>query len=700
MSQEYRATGNEFSLQAENTVPVLSILSEDCPTEVATDVVSVVEPEAGRCSGLQEILAVALPLCVQENAEVGLHPSSSEVEHEADLLSCSRLEDESVPPSNPQDSSSCCSTFEGDSIDSAGETAQSEPEDDILPVSPSDVEALKYYREVSYSMTKAKVETIDPLQQNFTRASTPENWRECVGPEGNLYFVHEELPFVTLSNILQEVQCRRVNSAVARLHTRLLGANLPEDVEVVVVCTYLRGVKPVIGYYLVVWATRTVTWFESVHHNMVTRAERQPVSLPHLRLALTSQFYNHVEIFCSHRPLPKATFKELRDAYRSGVVDGITSMDSMFTYDTETTLKIVKILKSFDDEDDMSGDATWSAARLLKTLYSDRYLAFYGEVGARCARNDAALEVGEYHKLRPFLFLLISLPCFCLPSVYLKELELLFKDKTVHYHAWGRFIGDATKDWADLTVPALVLLIADVGLLIIQAIENQGSTRSVGQITGYASAVLSLFVSVSCQVLTRRHRHMNMNTDALTALAYIVGTSLPCIAVAFSLPGALLLWSSIAFLASLMYTCLVRSSLATQITLGAVLGVLAVLFALLLFVQNGDKSPTKGFKLFFGECTKYLGSFKNLKLFQKTRRVEDVEEEVKDDGEKGEKDGKGSSKDARKDSGSSSSYSVGECDKASTMNTAGRRRGWKLWPWGSSTGLRRTQTKESDRTLV
>lgn len=128
-----------------------------------------------------------------------------------------------------------------------------------------------------------------------------------------------------------------------------------------------------------------------------------------------------------------------------------------------------------------------------------------------------------------------------------------------------------------------------------------------------------------------------------------------------------------------------------------------MLFALLLCVQNGDKSPTKGFKLFWGECTKYFGSFKNFKLFQKTRRVEDVEEEVKDDGEKGEKgekDAEGSWKDARRDSGSSSSYSVGECDKANTMNIAGRRRGWTLWPWGSSTGLRRTQTKESDRTLV
>lgn len=134
------------------------------------------------------------------------------------------------------------------------------------------------------------------------------------------------------------------------------------------------------------------------------------------------------------------------------------------------------------------------------------------------------MEGGE-HGPRSLLFLLISMSCFFMPSVYLQELELLFMDKTVHYHAWRRFITVARQDWVDSATPvrsfprrlwksgtdvrskALVLLAADVGLLIMQGIENQGVTRSVGQITGYTSAVLSLFVYVLCQVLTRRHRH-------------------------------------------------------------------------------------------------------------------------------------------------------------------------------------------------
>lgn len=586
-------------------------------------------------------------------------------------------------------------TLEDDDMDT-GFAVDVEPqhEDRIVPVAPPDVEVWKYYREERYSQTEAKVETIDALQEDFTRPDTPRNWREFAGSEGNQYFKHETLPFFTISNILEESRCQRVNAAVARLNKQLLEASrdLSRDVEVMVLCTY-QDSEPVIGYYLAKLTTQTLMWFEPVHHNLVTQAERQPVSLPHLRLAMLSEFFHHVEIFCSHRPLPKAMFKEVKAAYRSGLLDVITSDNSMFSYDSETARQLSKVLKDFSDEDEISADATWSAARLLKTMYSDRYLAYYGEAGARCSRSDAAMEGGE-HGPRSLPFLLVSMSCFFMPSVYLQELELLFMDKTVHYHAWRRFIMVARQDWVDSAVPALVLLAADVGLLIMQGIENQGVTRSVGQITGYTSAVLSLFVYVLCQILTRRHRH-GKTEIAERALSYLQHAPLPCIAAVFSLPVALLLWSAIVFLASLMYTCLNRSNLATQITLGAVLGILAVLLGLLLYMewQNDDKSPIKGFSLFSGECMKYFGSFK---LFRRKHRAEKADEDVDEEmDEKVGLDDEHTEKDSKRNFESSSS-----CIKVGTSDTAGRRRGLKLWPWGSKAGLSRTRTRESDMTVV
>lgn len=143
------------------------------------------------------------------------------------------------------------------------------------------------------------------------------------------------------------------------------------------------------------------------------------------------------------------------------------------------------------------------------------------------------------------------------------------------------------------------------------------------------------------------------------------------------------------FLASLMYTCLNRSNIATQITLGAVLGILAVLLGLLLYMewQNDDKSPIKGFNLFSGECMKYFGSFK---LFRRKQRAEKADEDVEE-----EMDDEHTEKDTKRNSESSSS-----CIKVGTSDTAGRRRGLKLWPWGSQAGMSRTRTRESDITAV
>lgn len=100
-------------------------------------------------------------------------------------------------------------------------------------------------------------------------------------------------PFVTISNILEESRCQRVNAAVARLNKQLIKANrdLSRDVEVMVLCTY-QDSEPVIGYYLVKLTTQTLMWFEPVHHDLVTQAGRQPVSLPHLRTFLS--VFEHV----------------------------------------------------------------------------------------------------------------------------------------------------------------------------------------------------------------------------------------------------------------------------------------------------------------------------------------------------------------------------------------------------------------------
>lgn len=63
-----------------------------------------------------------------------------------------------------------------------------------------------------------------------------------------------------------------------------------------------------------------------------------------------------------------------------------------------------------------------------------------------------------------------------------------------------------------------MLLSANVGFLAIQSIDTGKPDRSVAQIISYISAVLSLFVYIVCQILTRHHRH-HANEQATSAVS-------------------------------------------------------------------------------------------------------------------------------------------------------------------------------------
>lgn len=98
----------------------------------------------------------------------------------------------------------------------------------------------------------------------------------------------------------------------------------------------------------------------------------------------------------------------------------------------------------------------------------DRFLAYYGESGARCSRSDSAFDE-KIHKSRSLVFFLVAPFLFFMPFVYLKELEVVFIDRTIHYHAWRRFIGAIRRDWENAITPVshcpsllcLVLMLVD-----------------------------------------------------------------------------------------------------------------------------------------------------------------------------------------------------------------------------------------------
>lgn len=93
----------------------------------------------------------------------------------------------------------------------------------------------------------------------------------------------------------------------------------------------------------------------------------------------------------------------------------------------------------------------------MRGIDGDRFLAFWGEPGARLDRLMSALDQ-TIRRRRSWLFTLISPFLFFMPIVYMNEIDKLYVDQTVHYSFWRQFIAGLKRDWENSITPVRHLL--------------------------------------------------------------------------------------------------------------------------------------------------------------------------------------------------------------------------------------------------
>ncbi|KIP12129.1 hypothetical protein PHLGIDRAFT_369143 [Phlebiopsis gigantea 11061_1 CR5-6] len=475
----------------------------------------------------------------------------------------------------------------------------------IVEWSPKDNTGRKYRRDIWYPKRESlpNFVEVEGMKCEFIKKDPPPGWIAYTCPEGKRLFHNEKKSAVTFTNIYDHDSWRAIESGIDRILARLEDYrqrndhNIPCDVEICVTIANLES-EPVLAYYLASMSLQSIFWLDKVDVEYLTDGERAVVSEEHLGLAAKYQFWNHVELFPCHQVLPRAAVQDLQAVFASGFCDLLTSNTSMFPWDLEKAEKLRECVRDIQP-DQVDAHSTFIAARLLSTIYRERFLAFFGEYGARMDRKDSAFEK-SIHRQRSWIFYCISPFLFFMPLVYMEEFEKLYVDDTIHYAFWRQFIGELKQDWERSITPVTVLISADVGFLAIGSIDNassQSHNRNAAQILTYISAVLSLFVFIVCQILMRHHRH-HICEQADRALNYVIKREkrlgLPAVAIAFSLPTALFIWSMLTFLAAMMTVFFDGTSSVTRIAISSVLLILLVMVALLLYLERDNTFSTPG----------------------------------------------------------------------------------------------------------
>ncbi|KZT61474.1 hypothetical protein CALCODRAFT_553162 [Calocera cornea HHB12733] len=400
---------------------------------------------------------------------------------------------------------------------------------------------------------------------------TDMNWEEHETPDGYPYFLHKCFPAVTddylrigdnleqadkwAKLIYHDIIWRQMNSPIR-------GYSWPEKWQL-----YLRvevGYHPhyqfygqLCYYYLINVDKREVFWLHSFNHfSEILPDLPSNASSKLIRQHLELEFWAHMEIFSQAEPVEGAE-KQLRDMLLWAEFDQTTSpTNSTCPFEKGQPKQFLEVLDQFKGQAEDSPTKNVAIARLMGTCFKSRIFNRFGDHGARIDRTQPTLypQEGKAPAMRFFVYCCMHVFVMGGDRWYLNKIRLLTVDGYVPPQAWKDLVRMLveTSNQSTLIVAAL-LFGGNIGFLSINGLAWD---QQIISIVATLLSLGSLFVGLQ-QVL---HHYDLKESSALVGSQYCYAASKSWLgyrglAVYYALPNALLVWSAIATVISLLVWC-------------------------------------------------------------------------------------------------------------------------------------------------
>ncbi|KAJ7893577.1 hypothetical protein B0H13DRAFT_2527448 [Mycena leptocephala] len=421
--------------------------------------------------------------------------------------------------------------------------------------------------------------TLPPLTISLDPIPPPPGWTACLHPEGAQYFFHEEKRVFTDANLFDNATLQFIEDNIRTIHDFLCAhaVQLEPGVDLVLDEYFYSNGSKGCQYYFVNHRDRCVFWMDKAESIMfpITYGLNGMTSASHIRHELEAQYWA--------LDVTQEIIDELRDIvlHALGVPpDVITSQTSTVDWKTDQLYNMIKLIDGFSSESDTAlenvgrnvdnkfSGASCVVGRLMKAFARERVYNFHGEPGARLNVDQSVYATVPK---RTLLIKLLSPLLFYAPDFHFVGLQKLYTDGLVRHRGWAEFITRLNGEWKEFTLYATVVLNANVAFLAIQSVDNNGAqnpNRSPAQISSYLSTLMSIGSIIIGLLLVKQNRAKFISSQEHQSHAIL-----------YSLPYAMLIWSTVSFLTAFLFLCFEHSNLVTR-TLVAVLW--AVVAALIL----------------------------------------------------------------------------------------------------------------------
>ncbi|OAX36772.1 hypothetical protein K503DRAFT_743802 [Rhizopogon vinicolor AM-OR11-026] len=430
----------------------------------------------------------------------------------------------------------------------------------------------------------------------------PIGWTAYVHPEGARYFLQPQTRTYTESDVCSPEILNDIVYFSNYLHHELRVAidtkklNIDVDYDEVELVlepkkTLDQETEIICCYYFVNPAERCLFWLDEYDAEDMLGECRGVTALSHKRLAVQAQYWKHWEMFPNLCIITREILDELKELMLHATCDHLTTTRSAAALSADELKQYFEIVKFIRVETTVDrAHSVVILGRIMYTFCRNQYLNFHGQPCARLS-VDQTVRGWSY---KPSIYMTIFAPLLCMaPVAHVRSLHTSFVDDLASTAEWKIFITRLNGQLQNLNLLGTVLLGANVGFLAIESVDV-GAGRSATQIASYMSLVLS-FGSIALGLtfialdLTGRERgseaarflqRMNDGKHGLEKLAII-----------YSLPYALLMWSMLLFIIAFSYEWCSPGDAVSRATVGTVLLIVCGLIVWCISVASDKRAP-------------------------------------------------------------------------------------------------------------
>ncbi|KAF7344557.1 hypothetical protein MSAN_01937600 [Mycena sanguinolenta] len=357
--------------------------------------------------------------------------------------------------------------------------------------------------------------------------------------------------------------------------------------------TYSDGTKGC-QYYFVNHVGRCVFWMDNGESEMfpVTAELKGMKSASHIRHELEAQYWLHCEYYPRAFEITHEIVDELRDIVLHAFGDVVTSQRTTVSWKIDDLKNMITLIDGFSKNVGKHGHKKFSGSnclvgRLMYVFARTRVYNFHGEPGARLNVDQS---VHAIVKKRTMLIKILSPLLFYAPDFHLLGLQAINTDGLIRHSGWALFVTRLNSEWEQFTLYATVVLNANMAFLSIQSVDQGGNlvpARSAAQLASYASILASIASTIIGLLLLKNHRNRDRDSAADAATFMFNRThprlGLETLAILYSLPYAMLIWSMVSFLAAFSFMCFQNSNLLTRTLVAVVWTAVAALILWCVF---------------------------------------------------------------------------------------------------------------------